>query len=320
MSSLKLAIGPAAYFTPEALQAALDTLKTVGIKELDTAETYNNNEADLGAVGAAEQGFIISTKNPGGWVKGSLREITPKTNASLERLRTKSIDILYAHGPDSSVALDEWVPQVDELYRQGKFARFGISNFSPDEVRALYAYCMEKGFVLPTVYQGNYNALSRLIDTTLFPLLRELGIAFYAYSPVAGGFLTKTRKAFEEGTAGGRFSADMRPALAMYKGFYVKPSMLQALDRWEELAGVQGVSKAELANRWVYYHSAMKPELGDTLILGAGKVEQIPVAVEGLKKGPLKPEVVRGIDEIWELVKADAITNNYEASGGSLGE
>lgn len=317
MTSLRLAIGPAGFSTPETLQSALDALKAVGVYELDSAEIYGNSEANLGAVGAADQGFLISTKNPGGWIKGALKEVIPKTNASLERLRTKSVDILYVHGPDRVLALDEWVPQVDELYRQGKFARFGISNFSPDEVRALHAYCSAKGFVLPTVYQGNYNAVSRLVDDTLFPVLRELGLAFYAYSPVAGGFLTKTRRALEEGTGGGRFSESTPASLKMYHGFYVKPSMLQALDRWEELAGLQGVSKAELAYRWVYYHSAMKAELGDTVILGASKVEQIPLTVEGLEKGPLKPEVAKGIDEIWELVKGDAIMNNYEALNGS---
>lgn len=318
MPPLKLSIGPALFRTPEALQPALDAIKAAGIYELDTAEIYLDSEAELGAVGAAQQGFSISTKNPGGWRPGSLGDITAKTEASLARLKADSVDILYVHGPDRSLAWDDWVPQADALYRQGKFARFGISNYSPEEVRSLHAYCRDRGFVLPSVYQGNYNAVSRLIDDTLFPVLRELGIAFYAYSPVAGGFLTKTRKALEEGTGTGRFSVDPPQWLKVYRDSYVKPSMLQALDRWEELAGLQGVSRAELAYRWVYYHSVMKPELGDTVILGANKLEQIPLTVEGLKKGPLKPEVVRGIDEIWELVKGDAYTNNFEGANGSL--
>ncbi|KUI70828.1 Aflatoxin B1 aldehyde reductase member 4 [Cytospora mali] len=318
MSPLKLSIGAAGFPRPT-LQLALDTLKAVGIHELDTAELYGNSEADLGAVNAAEQGFLISTKNPGGWSKGALQEVIPKTTASLSRLNTQAVDILYIHGPDRSVTLDEWVPHMDSLYREGKFQRFGVSNFSPEEVRTLHAYCKEKGFVLPTVYQGNYNALSRLIDTTLFPVLRELNIAFYAYSPVAGGFLTKSRRALEEGAGTGRFAADMKSGLKMYQTFYLKPSMIKALDKWEELAEVQGVSKAELAYRWLYYHSEMRPELGDTVIVGASKVEQITQTVEGLERGPLKAEVVRGIDEFWELVKEDAIIDNFEATGGVAG-
>ena len=318
MSNLRLSVGTAGFDTLEKLQPVLDAIKAAGIQEIDTAEAYGSNEANLGAVGAARQGFSISTKNPGGWRPGALRDLVARTDASLARLGVESVDILYAHGPDRSLALDDWVPQVDELHRRGRLRRFGVSNFTPDEVRALHAYCTERGLVPPTVYQGNYNAVARLVDDTLFPLLRELGIVFYAYSPVAGGFLTKSRRALEEGTAGGRFTPADRSVARMYRDFYLKPTLLHALDKWEELAGLQGVPKAEMAYRWVYYHSAIKPELGDSVILGASKIEQITQTVEGVKRGPLKPEVVRGIDEIWESVKQDAITDNFEASGGNI--
>lgn len=316
---LKLCLGSACFRDPADLQAALDALKAADIQEIDTAENYYNNEADLGAAGAAQQGFVISTKNPAGWRPGSLQDVVAKTNASLERLNTNQVDILYAHAPDRTLTWDDWVPRIDTLYRQGKFRRFGVSNFSPEEVSSLHAYCRGHGFVLPTVYQGNYNAVSRAYDTTLFPLLRDLGIVFYAYSPIAGGFLTKSRRALEEGKAEGRFAEVDDSLSKTYRGFYVKPKFLEGLGRWEELAGVQGVSGAELAYRWVYYHSAIKPDLGDRVIIGASKVEQITRTVEGLRNGPLKDEVVRGIDEIWELVKEDAIVDNFEALGGSAG-
>lgn len=318
MSRLRLAMGTASFDTPEALRSVLEALKELGIQEIDTAEAYGSNEANLGALHAAEQGFVISTKNPGGWRPGALRELITRTDASLARLNTTRVDVLYAHGPDRSLALDDWVPHMDALHRRGAFHQFGVSNFSAAEVAALHAYCTEKGFVPPTVYQGNYNAVSRRPDAELFPLLRRLGIMFYAYSPIAGGFLTKTRAALEDGTAGGRFAPRDASVARMYRHFYLKPALLDALDRWEALAELQGVSKAELAYRWVYYHSAVKPELGDAVILGASRVEQIKSTVAGLRRGPLKDEVVRGIDEIWELVKEDAITDNFEASGGKI--
>lgn len=315
---LRLAIGTAGFPGPEKLQPALDAIKAAGIKEIDTAEMYGTNETDLGAVGAAEN-FIISTKNPGGWVPGSLVEITKRFNESLDKLKTKQVDILYIHGPDRDVSLDDWVPQVNALHGEGKFRRFGVSNFSPEETRALHSYAKEKGFVLPTVYQGNYNPVSRHIDDTLFPVLRELGIAFYAYSPVAGGFLTKTKKALLEGTADGRFKADHEnPVAQFYNRLYNKPSLLEGLGRWEGLAEQEGVPRAELAYRWVYYHSALKPDLGDAIIVGASKPEQIVQTVEGIKRGPLKPEVVKGIEDVWQIVKDDAIVDNFVAAGGSL--
>jgi aflatoxin B1 aldehyde reductase len=89
--------------------------------------------------------------------------------------------------------------------------------------------------------------------------------------------------------------------------------MLEALDKWEALATQQGVSKAELAYRWVYYHSSIQPTKGDFVIVGASKLEQIAPTVEGLERGPLKREVAQGIDEIWDTIKHDAIVDNFDA-------
>jgi aflatoxin B1 aldehyde reductase len=113
------------------------------------------------------------------------------------------VDIFYIHAPDTSVPLADWLPGVQEVYKSGVFSRFGLSNFQADNVQEVYDHCKENGYVLPTVYQGNYSAVARKQDTLLFPLLRKLGISFYAYSPIAGGFLTKTKQQIEEGA--GRF-------------------------------------------------------------------------------------------------------------------
>lgn len=317
MPTLNLSAGPAVFPGTENLHNALDAIKAAGIVELDSAETYGSNEADLGAVRAAEQGFLISTKNPGGWIPGSLAALRQKTEASLARLSVDQVDILYVHGPDASVPPKDYAHVFDALHKEGKFRRFGISNYTPEQVSELHAYCRDNGLVPPTVYQGNYNAVSRKIDTTLLPLLKELGIAFYAYSPVAGGFLTKSRKALEEGSEGGRFATTDDWLNNLYRGLYLKPAMLEALGRWEKLAWEQGTSQADLAYRWAYYHSALDTTKGDFVIIGASKPEQITQTVEGIKKGPLKPEVVKGIEEVWETVKHVAITDNFEATRGA---
>lgn len=219
------------------------------------------------------------------------------------------------HAPDGSVSPADYAHAFDELHRAGLFRRFGVSNYTPDEVRELHDYCAANGLVRPTVYQGNYNPVSRVYDDTLFPLLRELGIDFYAYSPIAGGFLTKSKKGLEEDTASGRFAAGGGPVSKMYRDLYLKPGMLDGLARWEALAKEQGVPQAELAYRWVYYHSALDTTKGDFVILGASKVEQITQTVEGLRRGPLKPEVVKGIDEVWGIVKHEAFADNFNAFG-----
>lgn len=79
----------------------------------------------------------------------------------------------YLHAPDTRVPVVETLEGIDALYKSGAFRRFGISNFDADQTNEVLRICRERGFVLPTVYQGNYNAVARLAETELFPILRE---------------------------------------------------------------------------------------------------------------------------------------------------
>ena len=181
---------------------------------------YNNggNEVDLGNASAGDGRFAISTKNAGG---AKSREAMMPTNLirtaheSLEKMKVKQLDIFYIHVPDRNMTLDEWMPSLQRLYEEGVFRRFGISNFTPDEVKELHDYCKQNGYVLPSVYQGNYNAVARKAETILFPILRELKMSFYAYSPLAGGFLAKSRQQITEGVGNGRWAKD--PFSMMYQ-------------------------------------------------------------------------------------------------------
>lgn len=124
-------------------------------------------------------------------------------------------------------------------------------------MRRVYDYAKSKGYVLPTVFQGNYNPVARHYDTTLFPLLRELNIAFYAYSPIAGGFLVKDAQTLNTGGGQGRWNPDSRTG-KIYNDRYIKPSLLEALSDWEAIAKDARVSKAALAYRWVMYNSKLR--------------------------------------------------------------
>ena len=59
--------------------------------------------------------------------------------------------------------------------------QLGVSNFSPELLSEFLRICEDKGYVKPSVYQGQYNLLSRDYETTLFPLLRKYGMTFTAY-------------------------------------------------------------------------------------------------------------------------------------------
>jgi aflatoxin B1 aldehyde reductase len=224
----------------------LDILEKEGIANLDAAELYARSEAEIGFHRGAER-FIVDTKIPSGLGPPRTKdENFEAAKACLERLKTKQIGVLvyyahaeancqvnipYFHGADTRMPWEDQLSAINPLYEQGAFKQLGVSNFSAEQVQELYDVAKKNGYPLPTVYQGSYSAVSRLSETRLLPTLRRLGIAYYAYSPIAGGFLAKTRKQIEEGA--GRF--DPETILGqMYLGLYSKPAHFDALDTWDK--------------------------------------------------------------------------------------
>ena len=155
---------------------------------------------------------------------------------------------------------------------------------------------------------GNYNPVARKQEELLFPTLRKLGVSFYAYSPIAGGFLTKTKQDIEDGK--GRFNRH-NPIGQMYHGMYAKPSFLEALAQWESIAKDEGVSRAELAYRWVTYNSPLKREYGDGIIIGASSLQQLKETLASVNAGPLSEKAVKRIGEIWKMIEHEAPLDNY---------
>lgn len=289
-------------YSPEERVQFLEVLKKYDVKDIDTAAGYPDSEKIIGALGAPKD-FVIHTKVKG-FSPGSLKRVPLVSSAllSLFDLKTEQVDVLFLHSPDAETPLTETLAAVQEVYDAGKFKRFGLSNFLPEQVQEAHDICKSKGYVLPSVYQGNYNPASRRVEKTLFPLLRKLKMCFFAYSPLAGGFLTKTKEAVSAGITGGRFDKESRIG-QMYHGLYSKPSLLSALERWEAIAKDAGVSRAALAYRWVTYHSALNKEAGDGIILGASRPSQLEETLLSIEEGPLPEATAKAIEEWWDLVK-----------------
>lgn len=160
------------------------------------------------------------------------------------------------------------------------------------------------------MFQGNYNPVSRHYDETLFPLLRELNISFYAYSPLAGGFLTKSPETLKEGRGSGRWDPKVTVG-QVYRKNYILPTLLEALSEWDAIAKEAGVTPAALAYRWVAYNSILSAEHGDGIIIGASSLEQLEQTLKTLEEGPLDPKSLERIDKVWALVKDEAPVDNY---------
>ena len=124
--------------------------------------------------------------------EGGLRaeKFRAQVGKSLTALHPKSIDILYLHAPDSETTLFEVLETAQGLYRSGAFKYLGLSNMSAWEVVRAHAICKENQWIVPTIYQGMYNALTRQVEPELIPALKSLNLRFVAYNPLAGGLLT----------------------------------------------------------------------------------------------------------------------------------
>lgn len=176
---------------PEQVQDILDVFQQHGHNEVDISRFYANgiSEELLGQSNWQSRGVRIQTKiyptagknMPGDiWTLGA-DDLRKALSCSLEVLKTDSVDIWYLHGPDRNTPLDTTLQTVNELYKEGKFKRFGLSNFMSWEVTRVCELCRQNGWVLPSVYQGIYNPLHRSIEAELLPCLRFYGIALYGF-------------------------------------------------------------------------------------------------------------------------------------------
>ena len=225
---------------------------------------------------------------------------------SLQALKCEKVDMFYLHGPDRKTPFEDTLREVNKLHQEGKFRRFGISNFMSWEVAQMCEICEKNGWIKPTAYQGIYHALQRTIEAELFPCLRFYGISLYAFQPLAGGFLTgrytRDQDSFE---AGSRFDPKIMQG-ALHRGRYWNDSYFDALELITSVAQKHGLTVAEVALRWIEHHSMMKKENDDAVIVGASSVKHLEGNLADLEKGPLPEEVVEVLEKAWLMTKAVA--------------
>ncbi|CAK7218315.1 hypothetical protein SBRCBS47491_003468 [Sporothrix bragantina] len=305
--------------TPEKVAALLAELQGLGIHTLDSAAAYPpsnawNTETLLGQSGALEKAerFVLDTKvlvqHGQAWL--TAEHITASLDKSLALLRVPRVRTLYAHANDGVTPLVEQAAAFDREVRSGRCLQYGISNYAVADVTALFKVCEEHGFIKPAVYQGMYNALRREFEDDLFPLLRQHGCAFYAYSPLAGGFLTgKVTRAREEAGEKDKKEGLLRTrwqgasAFPAYVKIYDTPAMHAAVRRLQAVceAARPPLTTQEASMRWLLHHSALGEN--DGVIFGAKTVEQIKANVAEMRRGPLPEEVRVVVDGMYATAK-----------------
>ena len=228
-----------------------------GVTFFDTAESYGpyTNEILLGkALSEVRERVVIATKfgfqlNPDGspgWqgLNSRPEHIRSVVEASLRRLQTDYIDLLYQHRVDPAVPIEDVAGTVKELILQGKVRHFGMSEPSMATLRRAHA-------VQPvTALQNEYSLWWREPESEIIPTLEELGIGLVPYSPLGRGFLTG---AMNENTRLG--SDDFRAGLPRFS-----PEAMKANQAFIALLVALGERKkatpAQIALAWLL---AQKP-------------------------------------------------------------
>ncbi|MBN8775195.1 aldo/keto reductase [Thiomonas arsenitoxydans] len=181
------------------LRRALD----LGVNFLDTADMYGvgRNEVLVGrAINGRRDEVFLATKfgnmrGPNGeflGVNGRPDYVRQSCEASLKRLGVDVIDLYYQHRVDPEVPIEETVGAMADLVRAGKVRWLGLSEAAPATIRRAHA-------VHPiSALQSEYSLWSRDPEGLLLDTVRELGIAFVAYSPLGRGFLTSQIKSLDD--------------------------------------------------------------------------------------------------------------------------
>ena len=224
-----------------------------GITFFDTAQVYGpfTNEELVGealepvrdeVVIATKFGFDFDDQDRGG-LDSRPETIKRSVDASLQRLRTDRIDLVYQHRVDPSVPIEEVAGAVKELINAGKVKYFGLSEAGVRTIRRAHA-------VQPvTALQSEYSLWWREPETEILPTLEELGIGFVPFSPLGKGFLTgkiDETTSFDSGdfrTSVPRFDPEAREANRAF------------VELLESIAEHKNATPAQIALAWILARS-----------------------------------------------------------------
>lgn len=227
-----------------------------GVNFIDTANTYTEGRSEeiVGrAIAADRSWWLLATKlaNPtdtGPNARGlSRRHIMMEVEASLRRLGTEVIDVLYLHKEDHATPFAETVHALADVIRAGKVRYFGVSNWRAWRVAELCRLCDLAGIDRPIVSQPLYNALNRMVEVEHLPACAHLGLGVFPYSPLARGVLTGKYRANVTPPEGSR--AARRDKRMMETEW--RPESLEIAATLAERAAAKGATPGQFALAWL---------------------------------------------------------------------
>jgi aryl-alcohol dehydrogenase-like predicted oxidoreductase len=305
---LSFAYGPATD-----KQQAITLIRTAvdrGVTLFDTAEVYGPyaNEELLGeALAPFRSRVVIATKFGFKIVDGKQagldsrpQHIRDVVEASLKRLKTDYIDLLYQHRVDTAVPIEEVAGAVRDLIQQGKVKHFGLSEAGARTIRRAHA-------VQPvTAVQSEYSLWWREPEQEILPTLQELGIGFVPFSPLGRGFLTG---AIDENTKFDK--ADFRNIVPRFTAEARKANQA-VVELLGQISKQKHATSAQIALAWLL---AQKPWI--VPIPGTTKLHRLEENL-GATSVELTPDEIRNIDSAVSriTVQGDRYPKELQATVG----
>jgi aryl-alcohol dehydrogenase-like predicted oxidoreductase len=255
--------------------------RELGINFFDCADGYSNGRAEeiLGKLASSERDELIITSkcftpmgkdvNARG---GNRRHIALAVDASLKRLGTDRLDVLFMHRWDPLTPLEETLRALEKLVSDGKVLYLGASNYSAWQVAKGLGIAAKQGWPRFDVIQPMYSLVKRQVESEILPLAREENLGVITYSPVGGGLLS------------GKYGPARRPDTGrlmenpQYTSRYREHWTFETAAAMTEAASTLGVHPVSLAVAWVAAH----PDV-TCPIIGARSLEQLGPSLDALQ-------------------------------------
>jgi aryl-alcohol dehydrogenase-like predicted oxidoreductase len=259
----------------------MDAAWSLGITMFDTADAYGGGRSETMVghwMSSREHRPQLTTKTFNPMERGhdhglSRSRITRQVETSLDRLGVEQVDLYLAHEFDPDTPLEETVATFTGLVEVGLTKAWGVSNFDADQLRALLALGQ------PAVVQNSYSLLERGDEDGVLNLCLELGVAYAAYSPLAGGWLTGKYRRGQAAPEGSRMAVRPGP----YEHLQAERTF-DVLDQFAEIAARRGSDVSTLAIAWLLAQPAVT-----AVVVGPRRPEHLEAAVRAVES-PLSPD------------------------------
>lgn len=253
--------------------------RDAGINFIDTADQYNAGKSEeiLGElIRGHRDDLVIATKcfNPTGKdvnARGAnRRHVRRAVEASLKRLGTDRVDVLFLHHYDAHAPLEEHMRSLEDVVRSGKVLYPALSNYSAWQTQAALGYQQRNGWAPLQVIQPMYSLVKRQAEVELLPMAKANDVGVVPYSPTGGGLLSG--RYLEKG-AEGRHTINK-----MYKTRYGEDWVHETAAKFVAYCKQRGWHPVSAAVAWVGAHPAVTAP-----IIGARNAEQMKASLESVK-------------------------------------